>query len=88
MKKHQDWSGKYCPHRILGENRWESFKQRIQAELNKLKQPVSNAKYELVEEEGSKTWCIQSGKFASKDAAIQEFEKSWLSYATIKGTVE
>lgn len=30
VKKHQDWSGKYCPHRILAENRWESFKQRIQ----------------------------------------------------------
>lgn len=30
VKKHQDWSGKYCPHRILAENRWESFKTRIQ----------------------------------------------------------
>lgn len=29
VKKHQDWSGKYCPHRILAENRWENFKNRI-----------------------------------------------------------
>lgn len=29
VKKHQDWSGKYCPHRILAEGRWESFKNRI-----------------------------------------------------------
>ena len=29
VKKHQDWSGKYCPHRILAENRWETFKNRI-----------------------------------------------------------
>lgn len=29
IKKHQDWSGKYCPHRILAENRWESFKMRV-----------------------------------------------------------
>ena len=29
VKKHQDWSGKYCPHRILAENRWESFKNRV-----------------------------------------------------------
>lgn len=34
VKKHQDWSGKRCPHRILDEGRWESFKARIQAVLN------------------------------------------------------
>lgn len=33
VKKHQDWSGKYCPHRILDEGRWESFKAEIQKEL-------------------------------------------------------
>ncbi|KIO60252.1 Phage N-acetylmuramoyl-L-alanine amidase [Caldibacillus thermoamylovorans] len=34
VKKHQDWSGKYCPHRILEEGRWEAFKAEIQRELN------------------------------------------------------
>ena len=34
VKKHQDWSGKYCPHRILAENRWETFKNRIIIALN------------------------------------------------------
>ena len=34
VKKHQDWSLKFCPHRILAENRWESFKARIQQALN------------------------------------------------------
>lgn len=29
VKKHQDFSGKYCPHRILSEGRWESFLKRI-----------------------------------------------------------
>ena len=29
LRKHQDWSGKYCPHRILDEQRWESFKARV-----------------------------------------------------------
>lgn len=33
VKKHQDWSGKYCPHRILDEGRWEAFKAEIQKEL-------------------------------------------------------
>lgn len=34
LRKHQDWSGKYCPHRILSENRWESFKKRVSDKLN------------------------------------------------------
>lgn len=34
IRKHQDWSGKYCPHRILDEGRWNAVKSAIQAELN------------------------------------------------------
>lgn len=41
VKKHQDWSKKFCPHRILAEKRWNSFKQRVQVALNKLKQPAT-----------------------------------------------
>ena len=33
LKKHQDWSGKYCPHRILSENRWDDFKRRVEREM-------------------------------------------------------
>lgn len=29
VKKHQDWNGKYCPHRILAEDRRGSFLNRI-----------------------------------------------------------
>lgn len=38
VKKHQDFSGKYCPHRILDEKRWTSFLQRIEKEMK----PVQN----------------------------------------------
>lgn len=34
VKKHQDWSGKYCPHIIIPY--WSEFKKRIQKELDKL----------------------------------------------------
>lgn len=30
VKKHQDWNGKYCPHRILSESRWNRFLKRIE----------------------------------------------------------
>ncbi|KAB2491757.1 peptidoglycan recognition protein family protein [Priestia endophytica] len=36
VKRHQEWSGKYCPHRVLQEGRWNEVIQRIQAELNAL----------------------------------------------------
>ncbi len=36
VRKHQDWNGKYCPHRILDEGRWSSFLHRVQKELNLL----------------------------------------------------
>ncbi|PAY13472.1 N-acetylmuramoyl-L-alanine amidase [Bacillus sp. 7705b] len=36
VRKHQDWSGKYCPHRILDEGRWNEVKAAIDAELKAL----------------------------------------------------
>lgn len=36
VKKHQDWSGKYCPHRVLDEGRWNEVKAAIAAELKVL----------------------------------------------------
>lgn len=36
VRKHQDWSGKYCPHRILSEGRWNEVKAAIDAELKAL----------------------------------------------------
>lgn len=44
VKKHQDWSGKNCPHRILDEGRWNSFLAEIEKELKgKPVEKVSNA---------------------------------------------
>ncbi len=33
LKKHQDWSGKNCPHRILVEKRWADFRRRVGAAM-------------------------------------------------------
>ncbi len=33
VKKHQDFSGKYCPHRILGDYGWDYFLNLIKEEL-------------------------------------------------------
>lgn len=44
IRKHQDWSGKYCPHRILDNGNWEGFKGKVQAYLLQLqgKAPVKS----------------------------------------------
>jgi len=34
VRKHQDWNGKYCPHRILEECRWNSFLKHIEDAMN------------------------------------------------------
>uniref|UniRef100_UPI001CF9D25D peptidoglycan recognition protein family protein n=1 Tax=Bacillus stratosphericus TaxID=293386 RepID=UPI001CF9D25D len=33
VKKHEDWSGKHCPHRVLAEGRWGAVKAAIAKEL-------------------------------------------------------
>jgi N-acetylmuramoyl-L-alanine amidase len=37
VKPHQYWSGKFCPHRILADNRWKATIADIQNELDALK---------------------------------------------------
>ena len=44
VRKHQDWSGKYCPHRILDEGRWNEVKAAIDAELKALGGKTSSKK--------------------------------------------
>ncbi|AUB61957.1 N-acetylmuramoyl-L-alanine amidase [Bacillus cereus] len=34
VRTHQSWSGKYCPHRMLAEGRWNHFIERIQRAYN------------------------------------------------------
>ncbi|APT45128.1 N-acetylmuramoyl-L-alanine amidase [Bacillus safensis] len=44
VRKHQDWNGKYCPHRILSEGRWNTFKAAIEKELKALGGKTSASK--------------------------------------------
>ncbi|MCY8449362.1 peptidoglycan-binding protein, partial [Bacillus spizizenii] len=44
VRKHQDWNGKYCPHRILSEGRWNQVKAAIEKELKALGGKTSSSK--------------------------------------------
>jgi len=74
--KHQDWNGKYCPHRILDEGRWSSFLKRIENALN--------AKAETVgKDDDVMQFTIKETKAAVRDLLQQavdskKIDKSWL----------
>lgn len=44
VKKHEDWSGKHCPHRVLDEGRWGAVKEAIAKELAALNGSKAPAK--------------------------------------------
>ena len=42
VKKHQDFSGKYCPHRTL-DTGWQRFLDMVKVELDKLNKPATTS---------------------------------------------
>ena len=56
VKRHKDWSGKYCPHKTMDKG-WQRFLNMIQDELNKLNgaarpvqpkpQPATNSQFKV-----------------------------------------
>lgn len=47
VRTHQSWSGKYCPHRMLAEGRWNSFIQKVKS--GNVTPPPPNQKRNVVE---------------------------------------
>lgn len=77
VKKHQDWNGKYCPHRILSEDRWNSFLKRIE---NAMK---SNESEQQIVEDDTMKFTSTTAKAAVRDYIQQAvdkkvIDKSWL----------
>ncbi|MED4649961.1 peptidoglycan-binding protein, partial [Bacillus inaquosorum] len=62
VRKHQDWNGKYCPHRILSERRWDEVKAAIEKELKGLGGKTSTAKKKTTSSNSKKTsYTLPSG---------------------------
>ncbi|PEO30862.1 N-acetylmuramoyl-L-alanine amidase [Bacillus toyonensis] len=47
VRTHQSWSGKYCPHRMLAEGRWNSFIQKVKS--GNATTPPPNQKRNVIE---------------------------------------
>jgi len=78
VKKHQDWSGKYCPHRILAEDRWNSFLKRIEEAMES-----NESEQQIVEDDDTIKFTSTTAKAAVRDYIQQSVDKklvdkSWL----------
>ncbi|MEC1690376.1 N-acetylmuramoyl-L-alanine amidase [Bacillus mojavensis] len=78
VRKHQDWSGKYCPHRVLAEGRWEKVKTAIAAELKALGGKTSKPAASAPKTSGS-TYTVKKGDTLSEIA-----EKTGVSMAKLQ----
>ncbi|MGC8261852.1 N-acetylmuramoyl-L-alanine amidase [Bacillus subtilis] len=81
VRKHQDWSGKYCPHRVLAEGRWESVKAAIAAELKALggKSTSSTSAKKSAPKASGSTYTVKKGDTLSEIA-----EKTGVSIAKLQ----
>lgn len=78
VRKHQDWSGKYCPHRVLAEGRWEEVKAAIAAELKALGGKSSKPAASAPKTSGA-TYTVKKGDTLSEIA-----EKTGVSMAKLQ----
>ncbi|MGE7988971.1 peptidoglycan recognition protein family protein [Lysinibacillus fusiformis] len=70
VKKHQDWNGKYCPHRILAEDRWNSFLKRIEGAMK-----TNESKQQIVEDDDTMKFTNETTKAAVRDYLKQAVDK-------------
>lgn len=56
VKKHQDWSGKYCPHRTLDYG-WERFLDKIRHYLGLQTNPTDNSNIDKGSDEEVRSYC-------------------------------
>ena len=76
VTKHQDYNGKYCPHRILDEYGWDNFIKLIDSKLNPPKKTVE----ELAKE-------VLAGKWGNGSARKDNLTKAGYDYSAVQTKV-
>lgn len=82
VKKHQDWSGKYCPHRTLDYG-WERFLDKIRRYMGYQSNPVDNSNIEKGSDEEVRSYCngstredcFSNWKCTNKIGSLDPWEK-------------
>ena len=83
VKKHQDYSGKYCPHVILANGKWQWFKNRVQAHLNALKKGSTAPAKPVTKKPAKKP----ASKPAKKPAKKRKIAWDWAGTFTANTTI-
>ncbi|AUS87012.1 XlyB [Lysinibacillus sp. YS11] len=78
VKKHQDWNGKYCPHRILAENRWNSFLKRIEEAMKPMEIGKPTEKDEDIMKFTNSTTKAAVRDYIKQAVDKGKIDKSWL----------
>lgn len=78
VKKHQDWNGKYCPHRILSENRWNSFLKRIKKAMESNESEQQTEKDDDIMKFTSTTAKAAVRDYIQQAVDKKLIDKSWL----------
>nr|MDH3092749.1 peptidoglycan-binding protein [Bacillus velezensis] len=79
IRKHQDWNGKYCPHRILDAGRWDEVKAAIAAELERLGGKKASKPQKTDSKPSGATYTVKKG-----DALSVIAEKTGVSMKTLQ----
>jgi N-acetylmuramoyl-L-alanine amidase CwlA len=72
VKKHQDFSGKYCPHRTLDMG-WQRFLNMVQAELDKFKGGINmgnQTKIPQINNNKPSEWAKEAWEWAKKEGYL------------------
>jgi|GEM_PF-1608187 len=96
LKKHQDWSGKFCPHRILEEHRWDDFVHRVVAARQTHRvTPAACTVNEIfaVEARPNPTGGVRyllpdAAAFPSQEALLTELKRRKIATLTVSSWVE
>ena len=87
LKKHQDFSGKFCPAVILHNNEWGKFKNRVQAHLNAIKKGSTAASKPVKTNKPKPAPKKTVAKVPSKKASKPKRQWGWSGTFTANTTI-
>ncbi|SDK44071.1 N-acetylmuramoyl-L-alanine amidase [Jeotgalicoccus aerolatus] len=100
LKRHYDWSGKDCPHKMHATNSYQAFRNRVKAHLNALnsnaskpaKQPVAKPKPAKKPASSKKSTAtivneVIAGKWGTGNARFNALRKAGYNPTTIQNAV-
>ena len=90
LKRHYDWSGKDCPHKMHATGTYQAFRNRIQAHLNALNSNSSKPAKKPTNSKKSTTTIVNeviAGEWGTGNARFNALRKAGYNPTTIQNAV-